>query len=68
MKKPLKQYLAESYATKECPSGSVSAMALDWNMPESSIRRSLIATKPVHVYKDAKGRLTIESELRVKGK
>jgi hypothetical protein len=60
MKKPLQQYLAEQYG------GSVSEMAHDWKIAESSIRRMLVATKPVHVYRDANGRLTIESELRVK--
>lgn len=60
MKKPLKQYLSEQYAD------SVSAMAHDWKIPESSIRRMLVASKTVHVYRDARGRLTIESELRVK--
>lgn len=60
MKKPLKQYLDEQYA------GSVSAMAQGWDIAESSIRRTLTATKPVHVYTDASGRTTIESELRVK--
>ena len=60
MKKTIHQYLAEQYV------GSVSAMAQDWDIAESSIRRMLTATKPVHVYRDANGRLTIESELRVK--
>lgn len=59
-KKPLKQYLSEQYG------GSVSAMAYDWAIAESSIRRMLTASKPVHIYQGAKGRLTIESELRVK--
>ena len=98
MKKTLKQYLAEQYA------GSVSAMAHDWDMPESSLRQNIDSKKPVHVYRDDRerienalllldqldlskaecrklvkaelnhylngtgngGRLTIESELRVK--
>ena len=60
MKKSIQQYLTEQYA------GCVSAMAQDWDIAESSIRRMLTATKPVHVYRDANGRLTIESELRVK--
>ena len=60
MKIPIKQYLAESYA------GSAPAMAHDWSMSENSIRSMLTAAKPVHVYRDARGRLTIESELRVK--
>ena len=60
MKKTLKQYLAENYE------GIVSNMVQDWGVAESSIRRMLTATKPVHVYSDDNGRLTIESELRVK--
>lgn len=60
MKKTLQQYLVEHY------SGSASAMAQDWDIAESSIRRMLVATKPVHVYVDANGRATIESELRIK--
>jgi hypothetical protein len=66
MKKPLKQYLAENYATKKHPNGCLSAMADDWSMPANSISQMLTAVKPVHVYGDDGGRLTIESELRVK--
>jgi hypothetical protein len=60
MKKTLKQYINDQYA------GSVSAMAQDWDMAESSIRRQLGGKKPAHVYMDESGRTTIESELRVK--
>ena len=59
-KKTLKQYIADTY------DGSAYRMAQDWDIAESSIRRMLVATKPVHVYRDTSGRLTIESELRVK--
>ena len=62
MKKTLKQYIADHYG------GSVSAMAKDWNLAESSLRRQLVASKPVHVYRDKAGRLTIESELAAKEK
>ena len=58
MKKPLQQYLDEQYA------GSVSAMARDWNIAESSLRRMITATKPVNVCKHKGGDLTIESELK----
>jgi len=60
MKKTLKQYLDDKY------DGSAYRMAQDWDIAESSIRRQLAASKPVHVYTDASGRTTIESELRVK--
>jgi hypothetical protein len=60
MKKTLKHYIADKY------DGSAYRMAQDWDIAESSIRRQLTASKPVHVYMDASGRTTIESELRVK--
>lgn len=60
MKKTLKNYIADRHG------GSVSAMAQDWGVAESSLRRQLVASKPVHVYRDKAGRLTIESELASK--
>ena len=60
MKRTLKQYIDDQY------DGSAYRMAQDWDMAESSIRRQLRPAKAVHVYTDASGRTTIESELRVK--
>ena len=58
MRKPIGQYLQEHYQN------SVSSMAADWGIAESSLRRMITATKPVNVYKHKSGDLTIESELK----
>ena len=58
MRKPLEQYLQDHYQN------SVSSMAADWGMAESSLRRMIIAAKPVNVCKHKNGDLTIESELK----